>query len=328
MKRFLLLLPLLFVCAFGFSQQEAQYTQNMFNILSYNPAYAGSHENNAICLTGFYRQQWTGFKQEDNQGNKSNGGPQDILFSIDAPLKLIHGGIGVVINQDKLGFETNLNLKLALNYRLNLAVGNIAFGLMAGFNNKAIDYSKFKPGDAIANGGSTSDPTLLAGMNTKQSDMITDISFGVFYKNPQKLYVGLSSTQLLQSSGAKTGVSLKRTYFLQGGYYWPFPNNPSFELIPSTMIKTDFASAQYDIDLLLRYNNKIWGGLGYRVQDAIMIMLGMEWKNFNIGYSYDLTTSALGSSSRSSGTHEIMLRYCFKIVIPHPPTGYKNTIHL
>ncbi len=322
MKKYLLLFSLLFTSAIAFSQQEPQYTQNMFNILSFNPAYAGS--NGSICLTGFYRQQNTGFKQEDKQGNKSNAGPQDILVSIDAPVKFLHGGIGLIVNQDKLGFETNLNLKLAYAYRFNMGLGNLSIGLQAGFNNKSIDYSKFKPGDELS-GGSTTDPVILNGQSGTQSDMITDISFGVFYKIPQKLYAGISSTQLIQSTGTKTGVSLKRHYFIQGGYEWAFPNNPSFELLPSAMIKTDFVSAQYDIDLLLRYNNRFWGGLGYRVQDAIMIMVGMEWKNFNIGYSYDLTTSALGSNSRSSGTHEIMLRYCFKIEIPKVLRSYKNT---
>ena len=136
MKKYLLLFSLLFTSAIAFSQQEPQYTQNMFNILSFNPAYAGS--NGSICLTGFYRQQNTGFKQEDKQGNKSNAGPQDILVSIDAPVKFLHGGIGLIVNQDKLGFETNLNLKLAYAYRFNMGLGNLSIGLQAGFNNKSI----------------------------------------------------------------------------------------------------------------------------------------------------------------------------------------------
>jgi type IX secretion system PorP/SprF family membrane protein len=44
-------------------------------------------------------------------------------------------------------------------------------------------------------------------------------------------------------------------------------------------------------------------------QDAVILALGMYFKNFNIGYSYDFTISELGTSS--GGAHEISLIYEF-----------------
>ena len=76
---------------------------------------------------------------------------------------------------------------------------------------------------------------------------------------------------------------------------------------------------------MAKYNNKFWGGVNYRVQDAVSIIIGMQYRNLNIGYSYDITTSALGSQGRSSGSHEIMIGYCFKIEIEKPRRSYKNT---
>ncbi|WP_373865842.1 type IX secretion system membrane protein PorP/SprF, partial [Patiriisocius marinus] len=40
----------------AFAQQDAQYTQYMYNTLSINPAYAGSRD--VLSVLGLYRNQW------------------------------------------------------------------------------------------------------------------------------------------------------------------------------------------------------------------------------------------------------------------------------
>jgi hypothetical protein len=76
-------------------------------------------------------------------------------------------------------------------------------------------------------------------------------------------------------------------------------------------VKTDAASTQLDVNALLVINKKYWGGLSYRLQDAAVIMIGLEIiPNLKFGYAYDLTLSSI--KSYSSGTHEVMLGYCFK----------------
>jgi hypothetical protein len=52
----------------------------------------------------------------------------------------------------------------------------------------------------------------------------------------------------------------------------------------------------------------MWIGGGYRVDDGINAMLGLNISNtVNMGYSYDYTTSKLNNFSR--GTHEIMIGF-------------------
>jgi len=94
--------------------------------------------------------------------------------------------------------------------------------------------------------------------------------------------------------------------------------------MPSVLVKTDAASTQFDINALLKYNNQFWGGVSYRQTDAIVAMVGASFKDINIGYAYDITTSAMGENKRSSGSHEIMLGYCFKIEIERIPQSYRN----
>ncbi len=332
-KIFTFLLFLLVANTFVFAQQEAQFSQYMFNTMAINPGYAGS--NGAICLNTFARQQWAGFKDPDG----SSTAPQTFLFSIDAPIKFLHGGLGAVVSKDKVGFEDNTHFRLAYAYRVNLGSGFLGIGAEVAFLDKKIDFSKFRTGDENHPLGDN-DPVLISG-KTKGSDFFTDFAFGIYYNIPGKFYAGISALNLSQPTGfswksqdpnalvkSGYGVSLKRTYFITGGYEYVFPSNPSFELDPSVLIKTDFVSAQYDISALVKYENRFWGGLSYRVQDAVTVLVGMNWGSFKFGYSYDITTSKLGGAGKSNGSHEIFLRYCFKIEIPHPVKSYKNTRYL
>ena len=319
------------------AQQDAQFTQNMFNNMYTNPGYAGI--NKRICLTTLYRQQWVGFKSTvtnaDNSTSEVKTNPQTTVISIDAPIRALRGGIGLSLFSDKLGFENNLGVKIGYAFHLGIGSGLLGIGIQAGFLNKSIDFSKLIPAE-------DGDPILTSNTG-KKSLFMTDISFGLFYNIPGKAYVGLSSNELIQSkmkwaynssSDIRSDKSkLKRHYYLTGAYHWAI-SGTDWELSPYVFIKTDFASAQYDITAMAKWRNMIWAGLSYRVQDAVAIIIGAypfnqpnmspALQQIKIGYSYDVTTSALGRSGRSSGSHEIMLGYCFKITTTPKPTSYKN----
>ena len=333
MKKFYFALIFFSFSVITFAQQEAQFTQNMFTNMFVNPGYAGI--NKQICLTTLYRQQWTGFTDTyiDKAGIQQThkGAPQTILLSIDGPIRAIRGGVGLSIFSDKLGFENNLGVKLAYAFHQPISIGVLGIGIQVGFLNKTIDFSNFNPIDL-------NDP-LLNNQTGKKSTFITDIAAGLFYNIPGKAYVGISSSQLIQGK-IKIDIpniksSLKRHYYLTGAYHWTIPGAPDWELSPYVLIKTDFASAQYDVTAMAKWKNMVWAGISYRVQDAVGIIIGAypfnqptmkpALQQLKIGYSYDITTSALGKSKRSSGTHEVMLGYCFKIVVIPHVTKYINT---
>jgi type IX secretion system PorP/SprF family membrane protein len=146
---------------------------------------------------------------------------------------------------------------------------------------------------------------------------------GVLYKVPEKFYIGLSADNLLQSSAKKIAYQLRRTFYLSGGYEWILPNNPAFELQPSVLFMYDGAAFQFNLSALVLYNKKFYGGLGYRLQDAVSILAGVNIKNLRIGLSYDISTSAL--SKYNSGGVEIMVSYCFKIDVDKFRKSYRNT---
>lgn len=312
---FIVMLMILAGTAYG--QQEPQFSQNMFTKLSINPAVAGI--DNAICAKGLFRQQWVGF--EDAEGE--NVAPQSFLIMVDAPIKFLHGGIGISIMDDQLGYEKNLGVKIDYAYHTTWGMGDFSIGIQGIFLNKSLDFSKFKPIQS-------EDPLLQS--SGEEKTMLADVGIGAYYRVPGKYFIGFSSTQLMQNSGTlgigeAENVYLKRHYYLMGGFQYTLPGNPKWELNPMVLIKTDGVSAQYDINALLKYNNKFWGGVTYRVQDAIALMVGMEYKDFKLGYSYDITTSKL-SSAGSGGSHEIFFGYCFKLEFDKTPRRYLNTRYL
>jgi len=301
-----------FLSTFAFSQQLPQYTQYMFTKLAYNPGYAGAGKG--ICVQGLVRQQWVGFKETDDEGNTYNVAPETYLISVHSPIKFLRGGLGGTIVQDKIAYQNNISLNLMYAYQTTLGMGDLGIGIQFTLLNKNIDFSNFRPID-------TSDPVLNG--KGEESDMIFDMGLGLYYRMPDTYYIGLSVLQLLesQSDPAATSTQLSRQYNLVGGYELTFPNLPSFDMLPSFLIKTDGVSMQMDLTALMRYRNQFWGGLTYRYQDAVAIIVGMEYKNFNVGYSYDITTSAIGSW----GSHEIRLGYCFKIEVDKVKKIYRNT---
>jgi len=311
-NRHLLLTSLLLLIfgSLGYGQQEYQISHNMFNSVAINPGSVGGNES--IDVTAIMRQQWIGFK--DAKGN--NVAPQTFLASIDAPLNFLHGGVGATVMQDKLGFDKTINLKLDYAYRTTFAAGDLGLGLQVNIANfshgKIGDYDPIdKEDDALTQA-------------TSQSDMTLDFGLGAFYKVPGSYYAGISASNILQTKGVNTKYNAKRHYYLTGGYEYTLPGHPAYEIDPSVFIKTDGTVVQYDFNALVKYNNKFWGGLSFRPQDAVVILLGVNIKSLMVGYSYDLTTSKILGAG-TAGSHEIMLRYSFNLEFEKHPRSYKNT---
>lgn len=291
------------------AQQEPQFTLNQFNHTTVNPGYAGLRD--AICVTGIVRQQWIGLNDEDN----NHVAPETFLVNADAPIRFLHGGVSAVVMQDKIGYFKDVYVKLGYSYNKTLASGELGIGFNVGFLNKSLDFSKLKPvedNDPILNGA-------------QESTMFTDLGFGVFYVQPTGLYAGISTTQILEgarelgSGGLK--YDLRRHYYGTAGYEISFIRNPAYVFTPSVFLKYDGTTAQVDINGVLEYNRKFWGGLTYRFQETAAVMLGLNIKDLSIGYAYDIPLTKIGGA----GSHEIMVRYCFQLELEKTKKSFRNT---
>jgi type IX secretion system PorP/SprF family membrane protein len=314
MRKLILSLSLFAAAVTVKAQQDAQYTQFFMSKLSYNPAYAGSEDK--ICATGLYRSQWLGF------GSSSLGGsPVTFVGNIHAPIGTKFG-VGLDIRSEQLGFEQSLNPMLSLAYRQPFKNGStLAGGLGVGFMQKTLAGDKLKPLDE----GDRYIPNISVSGNA------LDLDIGLYYTMPSlwrftDVYAGLSATHLTggdvayEYAGNTINNSMQsHLYFMTGGSY---ELTPSLSLEPNILVKSDFAKATADFNAMVTYNNKIRGGITYRTADAVSLLLGYKINNIGangsmyIGYSYDLTTSNI--ISYSSGSHEIVLKYCFMPKVKPP----------
>jgi type IX secretion system PorP/SprF family membrane protein len=299
----------------SFAQQDAQFSMNMFNRLSINPAYAGTNaafgKNKVLCGTLLYRQQWSGF----------SGAPKIGLLSVDYGT-VLHGGIGLTVDQDQLGFDKTLRAKLAYSYQAHIgAKGVLGIGLDVGMMQKSFEGT-FKAPDGTTSDNPGTDPTIpWAGSSGKTYDL----GFGLYYTT-KKLYIGLSSLHLPEQTVKEQGGSgrndfeVKRHYYVMAGYTFNLSNQ--LDLTPSLLTKSDATSTQLDINLMAKYNKIIFVGVSYRLTDAAVGIVGIEYHNFKVGYSYDYTLSAV--KKYSSGSHEIMLGYCYKFPIHEYKQSHVN----
>jgi type IX secretion system PorP/SprF family membrane protein len=284
-----------------YGQQEAQFSHNMFNNMSINPGFAGLRS--AICATAIARQQWVGFRDEEQ--NKLN--PETYNFTVDAPISFLKGGLALGFLQDQLGYETAMGVKLGYAYHYDVDYGKIGIGGQIGFLDKRFDFSGFDP---ISEG----DP-VLSGASGEESRMFIDGALGVFYKMEDLAWAGISVSQLAQTQReiANAPYQLKRHIYLSAGYNYTLPTNTSFVVSPSMLIKSDLASLQADFNTLITFRERFWGGASYRIQDAAVVFFGVTLEQISIGYSYDITLSPLGRSGRSWGSHEVLVQYCFSL---------------
>jgi type IX secretion system PorP/SprF family membrane protein len=309
------------------AQQEPQFSQYMFNRLSYNPGYAGS--NGAICFTGFYRSQWMGITFTDATGQSTGAsGGETMNLSFDMPVRFLHGGIGATVISDKIGFWNNLHAKFDYAFRIQFPRGNLAIGVEAQLFSSSLDMSRLVGADQYTEDdqiGTSHDPVLSD--PTNQEDFLFDLGAGIYYQIPGQLYIGISSSKLMQAESEKLKWDNRRFYYVLAGYEWTVPSYPSLRVLPSALLKTDFLSKsayQLDASAILEWEHKFWGGVTYRVQDAIILLGGVALGDFKLGFSYDIPTSRI--STQSMGSLELFARFCFKIENPpEPPTIYRNT---
>ena len=340
-KRFYIFIILLAITASSFGQQDPQFSQYMYTILPFNPGYAG---NSTICASLHYRQQWAGFTDvvypPDGTGEPSfhKTAPRDAMVSVHGYVKPLHGGLGLTIFQDAAGFQSDIAVKFAYSFRLNLGGGSLGIGLSADMLSRQAHKDLYRP-------GISADPQFIASMG--ESDMHIDLSFGAYYQMQNKWYAGISVTQLAEGivGGDKDLQPGARHLYVLGGYTFDLPANPDWQLKPSALIKTDLSNFQAELSLIADYKNLVWAGVSYRAVDAAVILVGAKpfinfsnaIKGLEVVGSYDITTSKMlqmgkvdkindkGGFRRSYGGYEFCIKYCFSIVTKPPIYGYKGT---
>lgn len=287
MKKIFIISVILFASLASTAQQEPMYSQYTFNSFVLNPAVAGSNDYIPIKLG--IRRQWTGIED----------GPMTQLLSMHSSIGQANRmGVGGVIVHDQYGPLSKSGIRGAFAYTVNPgAETKFAFGLSLSCYQLTVDESNLNiinPNDAVING-------------EKESVIIPDADFGMYVHN-NRLFAGFSATQLIQYPLNLSNDLRKQMphYYLLGGYR--FKVSESTEIEPSVLIKKNGPMpVQLDINARAIINKDYWCGLSYRIQDAAVLMVGMNYNNFSIGYAFDFTLSKL--TGINNGTHELVLGF-------------------
>lgn len=288
MKNKIILFAMLLTGIAGFAQQDAQYTQYMYNTVNINPAYAGSR--GAMSFFGLYRTQWVGL----------DGAPKTGAFSLNTPIGNSRVGLGLGFINDQIGPTDENTFAVDVSYTVPVnEVSKLSFGIKGSASLFSLDVNKLDPANA-------SDPNL----QSYSSKLSPNIGAGV-YLHGDKYYVGLSVPRLLQQYQYDDNnvevTKAKMHYYLIGGYV--FDLSPSTKLKPAAMLKAvQGAPLQADLSLNAMFVDKFTIGAAYRWDAAWSAMAGIQITDgLMIGYAYDMETTRL--KNYNSGSHEFYLRF-------------------
>lgn len=291
-KIFFHLISILMILTLTKVYGQQLYKTNQFNVnmLTYNPAYAGSNEDVDINLS--VRQQWVGIDDAPRTQFVSASG------------FLYHNlGVGINLYNDITGptRRTGLGATLAKHFQLTSDGKTwFSFGLTGELFEYYINPEKLET-------SSPDDPAISEDIT---HELTPDANFG-FYVYSRKYFAGFSVLHLFESemdifNEAHTGNNnIVRTFLLMGGYNYSF--NDYFSAEPSFLYKKNIG-APYELNAQVRgfYDDKYWLGVGYCTSNDINFMIGVKSYIYEIGYSYELPFGV--TKGYTSGSHELYLR--------------------
>ncbi|MCW3466163.1 PorP/SprF family type IX secretion system membrane protein [Chitinophaga nivalis] len=292
------------------AQQDAQFSQYMFNGIYVNPAYAGYREQ--WNIHAFYRNQWTNYP----------GAPKTFSIAAEGTANNDRVGLGLQVMNDKLGASNTTSMYATYAYRIPVnedGSSRLALGISAGFMQQRLDIS------LLTTSSSISDPALTNGENNRT---LPDARFGIFY-NRERFFAGISASNLLtqafqKSSALKEYLPLKpHLYFTMGGL---IPLSEELLLKPGLLIKEDLAGpTSVDLNAFILISQKLWLGGSYRStylhksnletdlkKPAALAFMAEIFVNekLRLGYAYDMTLNSTVATKYP--THELSIGYFFQ----------------
>lgn len=281
------------------AQQDAQYTQYIFNKLGYNPGYAGAVESGEITVVA--RQQWLGLE----------GAPTSQLATFNTAFSEQGAGMGIRLSSVSVGLERQFNVEGSYAYGFPVARDTrMGLGISASARYFSVDYQKARP---VQGGGV--DPAIPG---TSASKVVPNFGAGIYVES-STFYVGLGVPRLLQNNvdlgSDETIISREaRHYYFMTGVKLPL--GQSIQLQPQVLVKyVPNAPFDADLNLLLYFGDRVFSGGGYRLggdgrgESASLIFGAVLARHITFSFAYDLGLSAF--SMDQGGSLEGMVRYNF-----------------
>ena len=277
----------MFTAVASFAQQDAQYTQYMYNTINVNPAYAGSR--GALSIFGLHRTQWVGM----------DGAPVTNSFSVNTPINESKLGVGFSVVNDKIGPTISNDISADISYTIQTSeTWKLSFGIKGTASMLNLNVNDLNPENQ-------NDPQFQ-----NYSKFSPNIGAGVYFHS-DKAYVGFSVPYFIQTNNFNDDdVAIYKelmSYYFIAGYVFDLNYNLKFK--PALMTKaTAGAPLQVDLSANFMYMDKFVLGAAYRWDAAFSAMAGFQvYEGLFVGYAYDADTTNL--KNYNSGSHELFLRF-------------------
>ncbi|HSZ25419.1 MAG TPA: type IX secretion system membrane protein PorP/SprF [Cytophagaceae bacterium] len=314
-----------------FAQQDAQFSQYMFNSLFYNPGNAGIE--GVTRATVITRKQWLGYSKNSSYISPGGTSPTSQAIGINSRLPFLKSrtGAGLGIIYDNLGPITTYQIQLSGAYHVKIGDGLLGIGARAGTYAQSLRADWYKVVDQT-------DPIYTA-LQSNTTQLKLDYTAGLWYQT-SKWYAGVSVDHLTRQAftyGAGSTISsiLNNHMYITGGY--TFQLSPSLKVTPTAMVQTDMKQWTVLVGPMVDYNSKFWVGLNarqsagktngnsksvYSVNDLIAYAGINLMKNnaLRVGFAFDFVTN--GQKALSGTSQEIMLSY----MVPSPGAALKPKV--
>lgn len=257
---------------------------------SFNPASVG--KENVLNVVGAYALDLAGFEHN----------PNTFYVGADMPLYFLksYHGVGLSMLNDKIGLFTHQRIAGQYAFRFKLFGGRLAAGIQAGLLMEKFDGSKLDVEDS-------NDPALPS---SEVSGNSLDLGFGLYYTH-KNWYAGASVQHITAPQidlGETNEFKVDPSYYLTAGYNIKL-RNPLISIPTSTLVRYDGVSWRGDITARVVYKNDkkmLYGGVSYSPTNSVTALIGGSFHGINIGYSYEVYTSAINPGN---GSHELFVSY-------------------
>lgn len=323
----------------GLQAQDIHWSLFQMSPLTLNPALTGAYEG-TVRIGGIYRDQARSFLP---------GAYVTPSFYADAPLlnvgKTDWIGVGGMLYNDQAGAGslTNTGALASVSYHKSLDKKRntvLTFGLQGGFVQRRIEPGDINDGGLLfaneidqrfQSGGNAyqriganlpQDPNrsffdLNAGvLLTAKMNKQTDINIGFSLYHLLTPRYGLIETNDNVTNDQAT-TRLPRRFQLHGQFN--FKMSKKWTLSPAFLYNRISSASELQVQGMLGYKINpekdltLKFGPGYRLGDALEILMGVDIKNLRVMASYDATLSSLSDLNNSVGGFEIAASYIIKI---------------
>lgn len=320
----LLLLWCCFLTQQSFSQ-DLHFSQWFNSPLTTNPANTGFIPDADYRIGANYRNQWSSVMSVPYKTMSIWGDAQVFRDRIESGWL----GIGGVILRDVAGSGRLTSTKVYGSVAYHQMLGE-AHLLSAGFNigwvNKRINFTDLKfPDQFDGKFFDANIPTnvVLDVPSVNYFDMQVGINYAYFPTDRLYFNAGVSAQHLNRARESffsddilaqENRISPRYTGFANASYKM----SDMVIVNPMAYYSTQAKASEFVLGGNLQYNlsgdgeTELIGGVYYRPGDAVIPMIGFEWKNIRLVFTYDATTSSLKQYNNSRGAFEFaLLRHGF-----------------